>query len=39
MLADAELGKKILDDITKLSAAFGTTVTIRNGVGYLQVTR
>jgi len=35
MLADAELGRKILDDLTKLSEPFGTRIEVRNGVGYV----
>jgi poly-gamma-glutamate synthesis protein (capsule biosynthesis protein) len=37
MLADAELGKKILDDLVKLSEPFGTKIQIRNGVGYVEI--
>lgn len=37
MLANAELGKKILDDLVKLSEPFGTRIQIRNGVGYIDV--
>jgi len=37
MFADPELGKKILDDVTKLSAPFGTGIQVRNGVGYVDV--
>lgn len=36
MLADAALGKKILDDLIRLSQPFGTKITIRNGVGYVE---
>jgi hypothetical protein len=35
MLADATLGKKILDDLIKLSEPFGTKIEVRNGVGYV----
>jgi poly-gamma-glutamate synthesis protein (capsule biosynthesis protein) len=37
MLADATLGKKILDDLIKLSEPFGTKIENRNGVGYVVV--
>jgi poly-gamma-glutamate capsule biosynthesis protein CapA/YwtB (metallophosphatase superfamily) len=33
MLADQELGRKIIDDIVKRSASWGTKVTFENGVG------
>jgi poly-gamma-glutamate capsule biosynthesis protein CapA/YwtB (metallophosphatase superfamily) len=36
-LADPEAGKKILDDITRLSEPFGTRIEHRNGVGYVAV--
>jgi poly-gamma-glutamate capsule biosynthesis protein CapA/YwtB (metallophosphatase superfamily) len=37
MLAEGPLGQKILDDLTKLSAAYGTKITVRNGIGYVDV--
>ena len=37
MLADPELGKKILDDLTRLSTPFGTSIVSRDGVGYVQI--
>jgi hypothetical protein len=37
MLADATLGAKILGDITKLSAAMGTKIAVRDGVGYVEL--
>jgi poly-gamma-glutamate synthesis protein (capsule biosynthesis protein) len=37
MLADAELGKKIIDDLIKLSQPLGTRIEYRNGVGYVDV--
>lgn len=37
MFAEPELGQKILDDLTKLSAPFGTRIQVRNGVGYVDV--
>ena len=33
MLADAELSRKILDDIDRLSRPFGTTIEVRDGIG------
>jgi poly-gamma-glutamate capsule biosynthesis protein CapA/YwtB (metallophosphatase superfamily) len=35
--ADGELGQKILGDVAKLSGAMGTKITIRNGIGYVNV--
>lgn len=37
MLADAALAQKILDDLTQLSAPFGTRITTRDGVGYVEL--
>jgi poly-gamma-glutamate synthesis protein (capsule biosynthesis protein) len=37
LLADAALGKKILDDLVRLSSPMGTTIEIRDGVGYVQL--
>jgi poly-gamma-glutamate capsule biosynthesis protein CapA/YwtB (metallophosphatase superfamily) len=37
LLAEGELGRKILGDLVKLSDAMGTKVTIRNGIGYLEL--
>jgi poly-gamma-glutamate synthesis protein (capsule biosynthesis protein) len=37
LFADAELGKKIIGDLTKLSEPFGTHVEYRNGVGYVRM--
>ncbi|MFN8060376.1 MAG: CapA family protein [Vicinamibacterales bacterium] len=34
-LADESTGRKILDDVVRLSKPFGTTVVIRGGVGYV----
>lgn len=36
MMADAALGQEILDGLAKLSAEFGTTMTIENGVGVIR---
>lgn len=35
-LADAELGRKIIERVTKLSAAFGTQIVFQNGIGVWQ---
>ena len=37
LFADGALGEKILGDVVRLSAAMGTKVTIRNGIGYVDV--
>ncbi|MGD9905170.1 MAG: CapA family protein [Vicinamibacterales bacterium] len=37
MLASPELGAKILGDLTKLSAPFGTRIAVRDGVGYVEL--
>jgi poly-gamma-glutamate synthesis protein (capsule biosynthesis protein) len=37
MLADADLGKKILQDLITLSTPFGTKIVERNGVGYVEL--
>lgn len=37
VLADAAAGKKILDDMIQRSAGLGTRVSVRNGVGYVEV--
>jgi poly-gamma-glutamate synthesis protein (capsule biosynthesis protein) len=37
MLAEGELGQKILDDLVKLSQPFGSTVVVRNGIGYVEL--
>ena len=36
LFAEGELGQKILGDITRLSSAMGTKITIRDGVGYVE---
>lgn len=36
-LADPTLGRKILDDLTRLSEPFGTHIENRNGTGYVDV--
>jgi poly-gamma-glutamate synthesis protein (capsule biosynthesis protein) len=37
LFADAELGRKIIDDVTKLSEPFGTRIQSRNGIGYVEL--
>ncbi len=37
MLASPELGGKILGDLAKLSAPFGTRISVREGVGYVEL--
>lgn len=37
MLAEPALAQKILDDVVRLSAPFGTRVTVRDGVGYVDL--
>jgi len=39
MLADPALGKKIIDDVIRLSEPFGTTIEYRDGVGRLVLGR
>ena len=36
-LAEGELASKILTDLATLSQPFGTKITVRNGVGYLEL--
>jgi poly-gamma-glutamate synthesis protein (capsule biosynthesis protein) len=36
-LAEGELAQKILGDLVKLSAAMGTKIAIRDGVGYVEL--
>jgi poly-gamma-glutamate synthesis protein (capsule biosynthesis protein) len=37
LAAEGELAAKILGDITRLSQPMGTRITIRNGVGYVEL--
>jgi poly-gamma-glutamate synthesis protein (capsule biosynthesis protein) len=37
LLADAATGKKILDDLIKRSAPFNTRITVRDGIGYVEL--
>jgi poly-gamma-glutamate synthesis protein (capsule biosynthesis protein) len=37
LLAEAALAAKILNDVQTLSAPFGTKVTVRDGVGYVDL--
>jgi poly-gamma-glutamate synthesis protein (capsule biosynthesis protein) len=37
MPAEGDLGQKILGDLVKLSAAMGTKIAVRDGVGYVEL--
>jgi poly-gamma-glutamate capsule biosynthesis protein CapA/YwtB (metallophosphatase superfamily) len=37
MFAEGALGEKILGDLVKLSSAYGTRISIRNGIGYVDL--
>ncbi|MEO7134765.1 MAG: CapA family protein [Vicinamibacterales bacterium] len=37
LFAEGPLGEKILGDVVRLSAPMGTKVTIRNGIGYVEL--
>jgi poly-gamma-glutamate capsule biosynthesis protein CapA/YwtB (metallophosphatase superfamily) len=37
MLAEGELAQKILGDIVKLSAAYGTKISVKDGIGYVDL--
>jgi poly-gamma-glutamate synthesis protein (capsule biosynthesis protein) len=37
MLADAATGTKILDDVIQRSAPFNTRITVRGGIGYVEI--
>jgi len=37
LLADRELGKKILDDLTERSKRYGTKIVMKDGVGYVEL--
>ena len=37
ILADEDLGRKIIDDLVRLSEPYGTTIEMRRGVGYVQL--
>lgn len=39
LLAEGELGRKILGDLERLSKPFGTSMTVRDGVGYIEPAR
>jgi poly-gamma-glutamate synthesis protein (capsule biosynthesis protein) len=39
LLAEGDLGRKILDDVQRLSKPFGTTLVVRDGVGYVDTPR
>lgn len=37
LLANRELGEKIIDDLKRISAPFGTEIEMRRGVGYVKL--
>ncbi len=37
VLANEELGEKIIGDLQRLSEPYGTEITMRRGVGYVQL--
>ncbi|HXG88828.1 MAG TPA: CapA family protein [Vicinamibacterales bacterium] len=37
LFAEGELGEKILGDLIKFSGAMGTKITVRNGIGYVDL--
>lgn len=37
LFAEGELGQKILADVVKLSSAMGTKISVRDGIGYVDV--
>ncbi len=37
LMADPDLGRKIIGDLQRLSAPFGTEIEMRRGVGYVQL--
>jgi poly-gamma-glutamate capsule biosynthesis protein CapA/YwtB (metallophosphatase superfamily) len=37
LFAEGALGQKILGDLTRLSAEFGTKISVRNGIGYVEL--
>ena len=37
LFAEGELGQKILGDVVKLSGEMGTKITVRDGIGYVDV--
>jgi hypothetical protein len=37
MFAEGPLGQKILGDLVKLSASYGTKIAVRNGIGYVEL--
>ncbi len=39
LYAGGALGEKILGDLTRLSGAMGTTITVRDGIGYADLPR
>jgi poly-gamma-glutamate synthesis protein (capsule biosynthesis protein) len=39
LFAEGELGQKILGDLVKLSGEMGTRITVRDGVGYVELSQ
>lgn len=39
MLADAQLSKKIIDDLIRLSEPFGTKIAFKDGIGVVEIPR
>lgn len=39
VFADSELGRKIIGDLQRLSAPYGTTIEMRRGVGYVNINK
>jgi len=37
LFAEGALGQKILDDLVRLSAPYGTKIAIRNGIGFVEL--
>jgi hypothetical protein len=37
MLANAELSRKIIDDVVKFSAPYGTKIDFRDGIGIVAL--
>jgi poly-gamma-glutamate synthesis protein (capsule biosynthesis protein) len=39
LFAEGALGQKILGDLVKLSGEMGTTITVRDGIGYVELSQ
>jgi poly-gamma-glutamate synthesis protein (capsule biosynthesis protein) len=37
LFADEELGRKIIDDVRRLSEPYGTAIEMRRGIGYVRL--